>query len=181
MEECNWRRKIKQNKKTFWRECYKKEGCWDWKGYYDKDGYPLLSCGADHKGFKEKRGHRISWLLHNSEIPKGLIICHSCDNPKCTNPDHLFIGTNLDNNRDKVKKGRGNNGSKHGNSKLTEVQVKEIREKFKNGVMIKRIMLDYSISRQTAHDLKYFKIWKHVIIWMKDWCIDCWQMIGFMG
>lgn len=138
------------------------EGCWDWEGYFDKDGYPLLSSGVKGKGFHERRGHRISWWLYKGDIPSNKLICHKCDNPRCTNPDHLFIGTDKENHDDMKKKKRGNLGSKHGNSKLNESQVLEIRNKFKDGVMIKRVMSDYNISRQTAHDIKYGNSWKHV-------------------
>lgn len=161
-KNCTEKEKIERIRSSFEKYVIKNEGCWDWKGYFDKDGYPLLNSGYNGRGFKERRGNRISWVIYKGEIPEGKYILHSCDNPRCTNPDHLFLGTCLENNRDKVFKGRGNKGSKHGNSKLTEEQVKNMRVKFRDGVMIKRIMEDYKISRQTAYDIKYGNVWKHV-------------------
>lgn len=163
-KNCSEQEKLDRIKIRFEEKVIKKDGCWEWKGFFDKDGYPLLSSGANGKGFKERRAHRISWLIKYGEIPNDKLVCHKCDNPSCTNPEHLFLGSILENNRDKVSKGRGNNGSKHGNSKLTEDQVKEMRLKFRDGVMIKTIMEEYSICRQSAHLIKYCKTWKHVRI-----------------
>ena len=80
--------------------------CWEWIGNKDKDGYGRLSLN------KIIRAHRYSWELYFGKIPGDLIICHRCDNPPCVNPDHLFIGTHLDNARDREKKGRGAYSSK---------------------------------------------------------------------
>ena len=154
--------RIERIKKRFEEKVVKKDGCWDWNGYFDKDGYTLLHSGANHKGFKERRGHRISWLIHYGNVPEGKKVCHKCDNPRCTNPEHLFLGTTLENNQDKTKKGRGNIGSKHGNSKLNEYQVMEIKKLINMGVCSTRIMSDYGISRMTVSSIRLNKTWKHV-------------------
>jgi len=161
-KNCTEQEKLERIRSRFEEKVIKSDGCWGWNGYLDKNGYPLLKSGSGGKEFKETRGNRISWLLYVGEIPEGKYLCHNCDNPLCTNPDHLFLASAKQNSEDMVKKGRGNKGSKHGNSKLTEELVKEIRVKFRDGVMIKRIMEDYKISRQTSHDIKYGNTWKHV-------------------
>src|SRR5688572_8620113 len=76
-------------------------GCWKWQGYKTKRGYGTV-------GFKYKpiRVHRLMWIFRNGDIPKGLLVCHTCDNPPCCNPDHLFIGTQQDNVNDRGSKGR---------------------------------------------------------------------------
>jgi hypothetical protein len=79
--------------------------CWEWQGGKSKDGYGYL-----HLAGQTKLAHRVSYELHHGEIPKGLVICHKCDNPPCVNPKHLFIGTHLDNAVDRDKKGRGRGG-----------------------------------------------------------------------
>jgi len=109
-----------------------KNGCWIWKGSLTgRAGY-----GAMNIDGKMIRTHRISYQLHIGIIPKDMYILHECDNPKCCNPLHLFVGTDLDNARDKMKKGRcaggGPIGEKNGNAKLTDKQTREILIKYKS-------------------------------------------------
>ena len=77
-------------------------GCWLWEGRVDRRGYGRLK----EIGRKFLAAHRLSWTLHRSEIPPGMYVLHKCDTPLCVNPDHLFLGTHLDNMRDMVQKGR---------------------------------------------------------------------------
>lgn len=81
--------------------------CWQWKGSKDSKGYGTLS---NRKGFgySPEKAHRISFEKINGEIPDGFEICHKCDNPECTNPLHLFIGTHKENMMDMVSKNRMN-------------------------------------------------------------------------
>lgn len=77
------------------------EGCWEWTGQRARFGY-----GRAAHLFGTHLAHRISWTLANGPIPKGLFVCHHCDNPPCVRPDHLFLGTASDNIRDAWAKGR---------------------------------------------------------------------------
>lgn len=81
--------------------------CWVWTGGLARGGYGIFmlkSIGIGKKKFK--RAHRYSWEIHFGEIPNQLLVLHKCDNPPCVNPDHLFLGTQTDNVRDLVQKGR---------------------------------------------------------------------------
>ncbi len=76
-------------------------GCWEWKRGLDPDGYGLAYAFG-----KKVRAHRLSWVTFNIDDPAQLCVLHECDNPKCVNPDHLFLGTHRDNVHDKLRKGR---------------------------------------------------------------------------
>lgn len=78
-------------------------GCWEYTGALDSKGYGAIGTGG--RGVSD-RTHRVSWRLHRGPIPPGMFVCHSCDNPPCCNPDHLFLGTIQDNNADREQKGR---------------------------------------------------------------------------
>lgn len=111
-------------------------GCWVWvKGRFSK-GY-----GAVVIGNKTMGTHRLAYLLFKGPLKKGKNVCHHCDNPPCCNPDHLFLGTHADNQRDKCNKGREARGKacvqinpatgeRNGNAKLTDKQVVLIREEY---------------------------------------------------
>src|SRR5690606_18431715 len=95
--------KPKSLEERFWSKVTKGESCWEWGGYVDKQsGYGKLAMRPG----PPTGAHRVSWQLHNGPIPEGMWVLHSCDNPKCVRPDHLFLGTPLDNSRDMVSKGR---------------------------------------------------------------------------
>lgn len=80
-------------------------GCWLWTGCCDRDGYGTLSHYSDGKR-KRYRAHRASYFAFKGHVPDDLFVCHKCDVPGCVNPDHLFLGTALDNTRDMIEKGR---------------------------------------------------------------------------
>ena len=97
-------------------------GCWLWAASVNRAGYGVTW----HNG-RTGLAHRVAWTVYKGEIPFGLMVCHKCDVPACVNPDHLFLGTSLDNNRDKVRKGRCATGSRNGSAKLTAEKVADIR------------------------------------------------------
>lgn len=116
----------------FWENVLKQPGdnCWKWLGHFNGGKYP----GLWYKG-RVHGAHRLSWMIHCGDISDGLMVLHDCDNPECTNPSHLFLGTNQDNIDDKVKKGRQprQKGEEHGQSRLTEEAVLIIRKEYVPG------------------------------------------------
>ena len=78
--------------------------CWEWQASFHTTGY-----GQIRFNHKKWTAHRVSWILINGEIPDALCVLHKCDNRKCVNPKHLFLGTNYDNMKDKTNKGRHHN------------------------------------------------------------------------
>lgn len=109
----------------------KKEGCWAWSGCTDNRGYGTLS-NRKGKNFSPEKAHRVSYEFYKGNIPDGMSICHSCDNPECTNPDHLWVGTHKENMQDCGRKGRVNQISKNNltfnhEKALTQEQVEEIK------------------------------------------------------
>lgn len=143
----------------FDRYVKKGDGCWTWLSYIDPQGYGRLNYNG-----KPMLASRVSYLIHFGEIPKGMAVCHKCDNPSCTNPDHLFLGTQADNVADMHMKGRarkrGKKGASHHNAKLTDNDVKAIR---RSGDSTAAIARQYNVSRATIHAIVNGKTWKHLI------------------
>jgi spore coat polysaccharide biosynthesis protein SpsF (cytidylyltransferase family) len=101
----------------FWALVARGDGCWEWTGHTVK-GYGTYS---------RFKAHRLAWELANGRSPGRMSVCHSCDNPGCVNPSHLWLGTARDNCADKVRKGRQATGEAHGKAKLTASEVADIR------------------------------------------------------
>jgi hypothetical protein len=88
------------------------DSCWDWDGNTDKKGYPEFRiCHASKPG--KYRANRVSFFIHYNEDPGHKLVCHTCDNPSCVNPKHLFLGTHKDNYTDMATKNRNIKGDKH--------------------------------------------------------------------
>lgn len=132
--------------------------CWNWNGSVNVWGYGRTQTQLT----AERAAHRISWVLHNGAIPDGANVLHSCDNPRCCNPSHLRIGTQADNVRDMVNRGRLRvvRGSESGTSKLTEESVSEIRKS--STVSISDLARRYGVSRRAIRFVITRKTWRHV-------------------
>lgn len=111
-----------------------------------------------------KRVHRLSWLIHFGPIPKGMFVCHRCDNRQCTNPEHLFLGSRQDNVDDMMSKGRNADfrGELNGRAKLSAIQIKEIRALREAGVFYKTISERYGVALQVIFRICQRQSWKHI-------------------
>lgn len=81
-------------------------GCWKFSNKGDRNGYPQIIGSIAHRELGISRAHVLSYYLYKGEIPKGMFVCHTCDNPWCVNPSHLFLETPNDNVQDMMRKGR---------------------------------------------------------------------------
>ena len=141
-------------------------GCWKWLGSIKKmRDRPTKDW---HGQWRNENGgieltHRAAWRLFVGPIPSGACVLHRCDVPRCCNPDHLYLGTQADNVRDMWDRGRLNpgisRGEEHGNAKLTENLVIEIRESCESGP---KIAARLGLSTTTIYDVRNQKIWVHV-------------------
>lgn len=135
-------------------------GCWIWAGAQDYDGYGICSTHYINQK-KYTRAHRASFAIHKGNFDSKLLVCHTCDNPNCVNPDHLFLGTHLDNIRDCKRKNRRHTGAKH--SKLTTSQVLAIRHQHENELCThKDLGKEYGVSRSNIGVILSRKIWSHI-------------------
>jgi len=141
-------------------------GCWEWQGCKDSYGYGLIRSYDNSK--KNIRTHRLSYEIYNGSIPLGMLVCHTCDNVKCCNPDHLWLGTHKDNNEDARKKGRLKGctdkqiGENSHRAKLTEIQVIEIRSLLLLGKKDTWLSINFGVHIQTIVAIRTRKTWKHI-------------------
>ncbi len=135
------------------------KGCWGWGGFLDR--YGSLQYGGKYKSIT---AHRGSYIIHVGDVPDNMFVCHTCDNPPCTRPDHLFLGTPGDNVRDMYKKGRHIilRGEKAPWSKLTEKSVIEIKQKIAKDKNLKKLAQEYKISLSSIYDIRDERSWKHI-------------------
>lgn len=128
----------------FWAKVVRHdEGCWEWTGCRDNHGYGCLWVEP-----AMEKGHRVSWTIHNGPIPDGLFVRHRCDNPPCTRPDHLVLGTQLDNMADMYARGRGR--KQRGIRVLTPEAIADIQARYSyRKVTEKQLGVEYGVSVST--------------------------------
>lgn len=133
--------------------------CWPWQAATGPKGYGVFGTGGAKA---TKLAHVYAYELKNGPVPKGLCVCHSCDNPPCVNDTHHFLGTRADNNADMRRKGRHARGETNGHAKLTSAIILEIRAAFaageRNGILAKRYGLTSSRITRIVHRTE----WSHL-------------------
>lgn len=137
------------------------EGCWEWLGAKTKGPGRGGGYGRVKVEGKTHRAHRVAYEIFVGPVPSGLLVCHSCDNRACCNPEHLFLGSHQENMSDMVVKGRaiGPRGETQGLSKLTESQVLEIRS---SSGLQRELAARFGVSRSLVSMIRNRKVWAHV-------------------
>lgn len=133
--------------------------CWEWKASIAGIGYGQIKLTGQRR---QAYAHRVAYILENGDIPENMIVCHRCDNPKCVNPDHLFLGTQKDNMLDMKQKNRQTNGEKNARAKLTDQDVREIRSLLETGISQRKIASIYGVHQIQVSRIKTGKRWSHV-------------------
>lgn len=129
-------------------------GCWEWTGSFYQCGYGACQC------LGQWSAHRVSWIVHVGEIPPNRWVLHKCDNRKCVNPDHLFLGNRKDNADDMVAKGRSQRGERNGRAILTATQVAKMRRLVNSGIKYRTVASMF----RTTYGRVYYAVrdgWKH--------------------
>jgi plasmid maintenance system antidote protein VapI len=142
----------------FWAKVDTSGDCWLWTGARNRTGYGtfLIRTGVTAKA------NRLAWELTNGPIPDGLSVLHTCDQPACCRVEHLYLGTQQDNMRDMVTRGRSGRGEKH-RHKLTAAQVLEIRSRYAaGGTSHIKLAREYGVAYPTISHLLTGRTWRHL-------------------
>lgn len=164
----------------FWSRVEKSDGCWLWTGKTGT-GYPYGRISPD--GGKRTIGaHVASWRIHFGAVPDSLWVCHTCDTPRCVRPDHLFLGTNVQNWQDMRAKERGSKppllqgdahpsrrypkrlrrGEANNKARLTAAQVRAIRALHQRGATIRGLARQYGLTKTAIANVVHYVTWRHV-------------------
>lgn len=138
----------------FWRHANKgaASACWEWQGGLDSKGYGTLRNGDGQR--RRLLAHRVSFAINNGELIAGLVICHSCDNPKCVNPAHLFQATQRENTLDAVAKGRLKPSNRNSGTSTLTANLVEILDALRNGERQVDIAARFDTSQTTVSYIK---------------------------
>ena len=151
----------------FWRYVQPSgEGCWHWQGAVNEQGYGVI--GRAGRGTGNVKAHRLAYEIATGlRLRRDQLVCHHCDNPRCVNPAHLFIGTHRDNSHDCWSKGRASppprlQGSKNRSAKLDEGLIPEVFRLRSLGLTTYQIADVFGIGRSAICDVLKRKTWRHV-------------------
>lgn len=153
----------KQDVSRFWEKVEKTDTCWLFHSSLAK-GYGRFAIDS-----QVYLAHRVSYLIATGDDPGPLMVLHRCDNPRCVRPDHLFLGTRADNNKDMFTKGRGRprggeypRGEHHHLARLSEALVVELRSLHADGVPVRELARRFGIPRPTLRSAVLGRTWCHV-------------------
>lgn len=154
----------------FWAKVSRGDGCWEWTGHRNHQGYGLLYTGPRGSS-RQEFAHRVAWELEHGPIPADRTICHHCDNPPCVRPDHIYLGSPATNAHDRDSRGRHEGihfgggvarGEIHGKAKLTETQVRTIRERRANGERLVVLAAEYGLTHAGISAIVMRRTWRHI-------------------
>lgn len=141
---------------AFWAKVDKSGDCWLWTGAKNAQGYGMFNQGEGHK-----RAHTYSLELASGEqYQKGMDTCHTCDNPSCVRPDHLYFGTRTQNIGDALARGRMKIGERHPFAKLTELDVVALRNEYASGVSVAELEQAYGLKTSSIRGIVLGFKWK---------------------
>jgi hypothetical protein len=140
--------------------------CWLWQGARFKKGYGRFHIGSFAERYSV-RANRVAWFISCGTDPGEGMVCHHCDNPPCSNPKHLFLGTNDDNMKDKMLKGRQASGIlagvRNGRAKINELDVVAIRTAVQQGETQAAVARRFGLSTNYVTYIIHKRRWKHVL------------------
>lgn len=159
---------LKHTPESFWALVDQSSaGCWEWPGHRNGLGYGRVT--YHHKDWT---AHRLAWVLPRGPIPEGMFVCHRCDNPPCIRPDHLFLGTAMENNRDALAKGRYQSRPQHDHfysrgennhaAVLTVEKVLEIRRRYEAGETKAALSREFGVAWTNIRLIVERRSWRHV-------------------
>ena len=152
---------LRERFETKWREA--DSGCWEWTANSHSFGYGMIRRRRRDGSWTSVGAHRVSWELHNGQIPEGMSVLHRCDNPACVNPDHLFLGTHADNMADKAAKGRGSfRGARNPRARFVPDDVRAIRNRHADGESIRGLARSYGCSQCAIQGIVHRRTWRHI-------------------
>lgn len=132
-------------------------GCYLWEASVGKDGYGTFKLRG-----KNRKAHRVAYVLSYGPVSRADVVCHKCDNRACVNPGHLFLGSHRDNMKDMTAKGRQAKGGRCHLTKLSAASVLEIYARAHNGEPHLDIARDFGIGRRNVSEIKRGKTWNHL-------------------
>lgn len=178
--QCSTERNRRPLAIRFWEKVRKTEGCWLWTAARLPSGYGVIGNGVERGAMAY--AHRVAYELSKGPIPQGYFVCHTCDNPPCVNPDHLFAAPPSGNHADMDGKGRGfvprltgdqhparlhperlARGEKSGRARLTEAAVRDIRTRHAdNGISGAALAREFGVSKRTVLLILRRETWAHI-------------------
>lgn len=129
--------------------------CWIWVGCKNRNGYGQIVV----EGTRREEAHRVAWRLAYGDIPAGKWVLHTCDNPPCVRPSHLYLGDQTRNMADMAARGRSQRGERHHNAKLNDDIVRHVREVGGSSTQVAAVL---GLSPRTVRSVRQRKTWAHV-------------------
>ena len=144
-------------KYNFFQKVAKTCCCWIWYGGRHTSGY-----GSFRIGRRTYHAHQASWIIHFDWPKNKLFVLHTCDNPLCVKPDHLYLGTAKDNARDAKERGRAGIGGRNGKAKITVWKMAEIKDLFREGWDHKSLADKFCVSEMDIEEILLGKQWEEI-------------------